>query len=78
MKPCGMERSPVRQLFHCRHVPEQASKSGDAGFLRHSMDFGATEFYLKEGYRFASEVLDSRRKRRRSPELAPIAAPVYR
>jgi len=50
----------------------------DAGFLRNSMDFGATDFYLNEGYRFASEVLDTRRKRRRAPELAPIAAPVYR
>jgi hypothetical protein len=49
----------------------------DAGFLRHSMDFGATDFYLKEGYRFASEVLDTRRKRRRSDALVPIAAPVY-
>lgn len=49
----------------------------DAGFLKHSMDFGATEFYLAEGYRYASEVLDRRRARRRLPELAPIAAPVY-
>jgi NTE family protein len=49
----------------------------DAGFLRHSMDFGATEFYLNEGYRYAAEILDSRRKRRAVPELAPIAAPVY-
>jgi NTE family protein len=49
----------------------------DAGFLRHSMDFGATDFYLAEGYRYAAEVLDSRRSRRRVMELAPIAAPVY-
>src|SRR5229473_1939549 len=49
----------------------------DAGFLRHSMDFGATDFYLKEGYRFACEALEARGKRRRTPELAPIAAPVY-
>jgi NTE family protein len=50
----------------------------DAGFLRHSMDFGATEFYLAEGYRYACEVLDTRRSRRRAAiELAPIAAPVY-
>jgi hypothetical protein len=41
------------------------------------MDFGATDFYLKEGYRFAAEVLDTRRKGRRPAELAPIAAPVY-
>jgi hypothetical protein len=41
------------------------------------MDFGATDFYLKEGYRFASEVLDTRRKRRRSDALVPIAAPVF-
>ena len=49
----------------------------DAGFLRHSMDFGATEFYLAEGYRYAAEVLDARRARRRAVQLAPIAAPVY-
>jgi NTE family protein len=49
----------------------------DAGFLRHSMDFGATDFYLNEGYRYAAEVLDGRRRRRRTAELAPIAAPVY-
>jgi NTE family protein len=50
----------------------------DAGFLRHSMDFGATDFYLNEGYHYAAEILDSRRKRRWTVELAPIAAPVYR
>jgi len=50
----------------------------DAGFLRHSMDFGATQFYLDEGYRYAAQVLDSRRRRRRTAELAPIAAPLYR
>lgn len=50
----------------------------DAGFLRHSMDFGATDFYLDEGYRYAAQVLDSRHRRRRSiPELAPTVAPVY-
>jgi len=50
----------------------------DAGFLRHSMDFGATDFYLNEGYRYAAQVLDSRGKRRRSmPEFAPTVAPVY-
>jgi len=49
----------------------------DAGFLRHSMDFGATDFYLNEGYRYAAQVLDGRRRRRGSVELAPIAAPVY-
>ena len=49
----------------------------DAGFLRHSMDFSATDFYLHEGYRFACEILDTRRKRRPLPELAPVAAPVY-
>jgi hypothetical protein len=42
------------------------------------MDFGATEFYLTEGHRFASDVLDSSRKRRQMPDLAPIAAPVPR
>jgi len=50
----------------------------DAGFLRHSMDFGATQFYLDEGYRYAAQALDSRRRRRRTAELAPIAAPLYR
>ena len=50
----------------------------DAGFLRHSMDFGATDFYLNEGYRYAAHVLDSRGKRGRSmPEFAPTVAPVY-
>ncbi|HEX9097111.1 MAG TPA: patatin-like phospholipase family protein [Candidatus Dormibacteraeota bacterium] len=48
-----------------------------AGFLRHSMDFGATKDYIEAGYGFASEILDARRKRRRMPELAPLAAPVY-
>jgi len=50
----------------------------DAGFLRHSMDFGATEFYLDEGYRYAAQILDSRGKRRQSvAELAPTVAPAY-
>jgi NTE family protein len=50
----------------------------DAGFLRQSMDFGATDFYLREGYRYANEVLEFRRSRRRVlTQLAPIAAPVY-
>jgi NTE family protein len=50
----------------------------DAGFLRHSMDFGATDFYLNEGYRYAAQVLDARRRRRRSlPELGPTVAPAY-
>ena len=49
----------------------------DAGFLRNSMDFGATDFYLNEGYRYAAQVLDGRRRRRRTIERAPIAAPVY-
>jgi hypothetical protein len=48
-----------------------------AGFLRHSMDFGATEDYIEAGYGFAAEILDARRKRRRMPEVAPIAAPAY-
>jgi hypothetical protein len=41
------------------------------------MDFGATDFYLKDGHRYAAEILDARRKHRRLPELAPVAAPVY-
>jgi len=48
-----------------------------AGFLRHAMDFGATKDYIEAGYGFASEILDARRKRRRMPELARTAAPVY-
>jgi hypothetical protein len=48
-----------------------------AGFLRHSMDFGATKDYIQAGYGFAAEILDSRRKRRRLPELAPVVAPAY-
>jgi len=48
-----------------------------AGFLRHSMDFCATIDYIEAGYGFASEILDARRERRRMPELAPLAAPVY-
>jgi NTE family protein len=49
-----------------------------AGFLRHSMDFGATADYIEEGYRYATDALDARqRRRRRAPELAPITAPVY-
>ena len=47
-----------------------------AGFLRHSMDFGATRDYIEAGYGFAAEILDARRKRGRIPELAPSAAPV--
>ena len=48
-----------------------------AGFLRHSMDFGATKDYIEAGYGFASEILDARRNRHRVPELAPVVAPVY-
>src|SRR6202162_1430998 len=47
-----------------------------AGFLRHSMDFGATKDYIDAGYGFAAEILDARRKRRRMLELAPAVAPV--
>jgi NTE family protein len=49
----------------------------DAGFLRHSMDFGATDFYLASGYEYACRVLDGRARRRRTEQIAPIAAPVY-
>jgi hypothetical protein len=41
------------------------------------MDFGATKDYIQAGYGFAAEILDARQKRRRTPEIAPIAAPVY-
>ncbi|HEY8678480.1 MAG TPA: patatin-like phospholipase family protein [Candidatus Dormibacteraeota bacterium] len=47
-----------------------------AGFLRHSMDFGATGSYLEEGYRYTANVL-ARRKSKRTPQLAPVATPVY-
>jgi len=49
-----------------------------AGFLRHSMDFGATTDYIEEGYRYAAEALDSRQRNRRAAERDPIAAPVLR
>src|SRR4030081_3645478 len=48
-----------------------------AGFLRHSMDFRATQDYIEAGYRFAAEILDAKRQRRRTPGLAPVVAPVY-
>jgi NTE family protein len=47
-----------------------------AGFLRHSMDFTATHAYLEEGHRYATNVLTGR-KGKRTPQLAPIAAPAY-
>src|ERR1700736_614622 len=49
----------------------------DAGFLRHSMDFGATASYLDEGYRYAIRELDARRKGRRPAPAAAAGAPVY-
>lgn len=49
-----------------------------AGFLRHSMDFGATDDYIEEGYRYAADALDARQRGRRSPELEPLETPVYR
>jgi NTE family protein len=49
-----------------------------AGFLRHSMDFGATNDYIEEGYRYAAETLDSRQRNSRLPEREPVAVPVYR
>jgi NTE family protein len=47
-----------------------------AGFLRHSMDFGATDDYINEGYRYAADVLDARQPNRRAPEREPVAADV--
>ncbi len=49
------------------------------GFLKHSMDFGETQAYIAEGYRYAQEML-SRRGQRRSiwssaPSVAPAKAP---
>lgn len=44
-----------------------------AGFLRHSMDFSVTSAYIAEGYQFASQILDHRRRRdasRIEPALA--------
>jgi NTE family protein len=43
-----------------------------AGFLRHSMDFGATSSYLDEGYQYTVKALDARRKGRR-PAATPAA-----
>ncbi len=34
------------------------------GFLKHSMDFGETEAYITEGYRYAQEMLSRRGQRR--------------
>ncbi len=42
-----------------------------AGFLRPSMDFGATDDYIEEGYRYAADALDARQRNRRSPEREP-------
>jgi NTE family protein len=68
-----------RTIQQMRRSVEIIHLRPDAGFLRHSMDFGATDFYLNEGYRYAAQVLDARRKRRRNlPELAPTVAPAYR
>ncbi|MDQ6883602.1 MAG: patatin-like phospholipase family protein [Candidatus Dormibacteraeota bacterium] len=48
-----------------------------AGFLRHSMDFGATASYLDEGYRYTIRALEVRRKGRRPAPAAATGAPVY-
>ncbi|MDQ6711153.1 MAG: patatin-like phospholipase family protein [Candidatus Dormibacteraeota bacterium] len=48
-----------------------------AGFLRHSMDFGATASYLDEGYRYTIKELEARRKGRRPAPAAAAGAPVY-
>jgi hypothetical protein len=48
-----------------------------AGFLRHSMDFGATASYLDEGYRYTLRALEARRKRRRPAAVEVASAPVY-
>jgi NTE family protein len=66
-------RSTIKQMG--RNV-EIIHLHPSAGFLRHSMDFGATRDYIQAGYGFAAEILDSRRKRRRMPELTPVVAPV--
>ncbi len=50
------------------------------GFLKHSMDFGETEAYITEGYRYAQEMLSRRGQRRTiwSSErpVAPAEAPI--
>ncbi len=50
------------------------------GFLKHSMDFGETEAYIAEGYRYAQEMLSRRGQRRTiwSSErpVAPAEAPI--
>jgi NTE family protein len=48
-----------------------------AGFLRHSMDFGATATYLDEGYSYTIKALEARRKGRRPAPAAVAGAPVY-
>ena len=47
-----------------------------AGFLRNSMDFGATASYLDEGYSYTLEVLEGRRKGRRPALPALAGSPV--
>jgi NTE family protein len=50
------------------------------GFLKHSMDFGHTQTYIDEGYRYAQLALSQRGRRRTvwSPErpVAPAEAPI--
>ena len=48
-----------------------------AGFLRHSMDFGATAAYLDEGYRYTLKALEARRKGRRPAPAVVAEVPVY-
>jgi NTE family protein len=50
------------------------------GFLKHSMDFGETEAYIAEGYRYAQEMLSRRGQRRTiwtsERPVAPAEAPI--
>lgn len=45
------------------------------GFLKHSMDFRMTEEYMEEGYRYATRMLHSPRRRRATREVELTSAP---
>ncbi len=70
----------VAALHRTERTLREARRSVDvvylrpgAGSMRHSMDFGATASYIGEGHRYASEVLDQRR-RRVAGRVEPVVA----
>lgn len=70
-------RSTIERL---RRKAEIVHLRPSVGFLMHSMDFGHTQAYIEEGYRFAKHALSRRGRRRtiwssRSP-VAPAEAPI--